>query len=111
MGIIISDSLIHFPELESVVATLGDLADDAGGLPGDDAEAGDDHVGRHNGAVKDAAIILDDGKLTDSNPLADVHVVSYAGGLNDRALADEDVIAHPEGHVGESAGNGISILS
>jgi len=85
------------------VAALGDLADDARGSAGHDAEAGYDHVRRHDGAVEDARVVLDDGHLSDDDALPDVHVAADAGGLDDGGLTDVDVVADSEGEVGEGA--------
>lgn len=98
---VVSDGLVEFPKLELLLAALGDLADDSGRLAGDDAEARDDHVGRNHGAVEDAHVVLDDGELADDRVVAYVYVGADAGRLHDGVLADEDVVAHAEGHVGE----------
>lgn len=89
---IVTNSLVELPKLESVVATFGNLADDAGGLAGDDAEARYHHIGRNDGAVEDAGVVLDDGELSDDDVLADVDVAADGGSLDDGAFADEDVV-------------------
>lgn len=85
------------------MAALGGLADDASGLAGNDAEARNHHVGRDHGAVEHTNIVLDDGELVHDGVGANVNVGSDAGGLDNRALADKDVVAHAEGHVGKDA--------
>lgn len=98
---IIANSLVELPKLESVVTTLRNLADNAGRLAGDDAEARDDHIGGDDSAIKDADIVFDDGELADDDVLADVDVASDGSGLDDGSLADEDVVAESEGEVGK----------
>ncbi len=85
---IVPDCLVEVAQLKGVVAALGNLANDAGGLTGDDAEAGDDHVGGNDGAVENAHVVLDDGKLADGDAGANVHMAADGGGLDDGAGAD-----------------------
>ncbi len=98
------NSLVELPKLESVVTTLRNLADNAGRLAGDDAEARDDHIGGDDSAIKNADIVFDDGELADDDVLADVDVASDGSGLDDGSLADEDVVAESEGKVGKRPG-------
>ena len=98
---VISDGLVELPELELFLAALGDLADDPGRLARDDAEARYDHIGRDNGAVEDAHVVLDDGKLADDGFVPNVYVGADTRCLDDGVLPDEDVVAHAERHVGE----------
>lgn len=108
---VVSNGLVELPKLELLLAALGDLADDPGRLAGDDAEAGDDHVGRDHGAVEDAHVVLYDGELADDGVVSYVYVGADAGRLDDRVLPDEDVVAHAEGHVGEDAAVRGSLVS
>lgn len=85
------------------MSTLGYLANDASRLPGHNAETGYDHVGRDNGAVEHADIVLDNGELVDDGVCANVYVGSDTRGLDDGTLANKDVVAHAEGHIGEDA--------
>ena len=98
---IVSDGLIEVLQLKGLVSALRHLADDPGGLADDDAEAGDDHVGGDNGAVEDADVILDNGELAHDDSGADVYMAADGGGLDDGALANEDLITQSEGKVGE----------
>lgn len=98
---VVSDGLVEVLQLKSLVSALGHLADDPGGLAGDDAEAGDDHVGGHDGAIENANVILDDGELADDDSSANMYVASDGGGLDHRPLANEDLVAQPEWKVSE----------
>jgi hypothetical protein len=94
---VVAHSFVQLPQLEGLVSAFGHLADDAGRLASDDAEARYDHVRRHDGSVEDADVVLYDGKLADDDVLADVDVAADGGSLHDGAFTDEDVIAEPEG--------------
>lgn len=100
---IVPNSLVHVAQLKVVQGALGQLADDPGRAAGDDGEARDDHGGRHDAAVEDLDVVLDNGELVDGAVAADGHVVADGGGLDDGVLADKDVVAQPEGHVGVDA--------
>lgn len=56
---------------------------------------------RHDGAVQDAGVVFDDCHLPDDDSLPDVHVASDAGGLDDGARADVDMVSHSQGQVCE----------
>lgn len=73
--------------------TFRHLADNTTGLAGDDAEARYNHVGRYDGAVEDADVVLDNGELANYDVRADVYVASDRGGLDDGGFTDEYVIA------------------
>lgn len=83
---------------------LGHLADDPGGLTGDNAKTRNDHVWGDDGAVEDAHIVLDDGKLADGDAGADVHMAADGRGLDDGPGADKNVVDHAEGHVSKGTG-------
>jgi len=100
----VADGFVELPQLQGFVGPFRDLADDAGRLAGNDAEAGDDHVGREDGAFQNAHVVLDDGELANHRVLADVDVAPNGSGLDDGARADEDVVAHAERHVGKGSG-------
>lgn len=90
---IVSNCLVHLPELECLVPPLRHLTDDATGLPCNNAEARYDHVGGYDGTVEDADVVLDDGKLADDDGLADMDMAPDRGCLYNSAFADENVIA------------------
>lgn len=98
---VIPDGLVELPQLELLLAALGDLADDPSRLARDDAEARYDHVGRDDGAVKNAHVVLNDGELADDRVVPYVYVGADAGCLDDGVLSHEDMVAHSEGHIGE----------
>lgn len=83
--------------------TVGQLSHNARRLASHDGKARDDHVRRNNRAVQDLDVVLDDGKLVDDAAAADVDMVADACRLHHRPLADKDVVADPERHVGEDA--------
>ncbi len=90
---VVADGLVEVLELEGLMTALRDLADDASWLAGDDAEAGNDHVGRDDGAVEDAYVVLDDGEFAHHNARPNVHVAAYRRRLHHGALAHEDLVA------------------
>lgn len=100
---IIPDGLVELPQLELIEIALGNLADNAGGLACNDGEAGNHHVRGHNGAVEDAHIVFDNGELVDDGIMTNVNVGADGGSLDDGALADKDVVADSQGHVGKGA--------
>jgi hypothetical protein len=93
------------------VSTLGYLANDAGRLASDDAEARYDHVGRYYRPFQDSDVVLDDSELANHDVFGDVHVISDGGCLDNGTLADEDVVTDTERHVGECTEMDISIKS
>lgn len=85
------------------MSALGHLADDASWLTSDNAEARYDHVGRYDGAIEDADVVLDDGKLADDDSRSDMDVAPDLGGLDDRSRANEDVVVHSQRHIGKDS--------
>lgn len=67
-------------------------------------ETGYHHIWRHHAALEDPHIVLDDCELADYAVGADPDVAAYQRGFDDRACADEDVVCHFDGVVGEYAG-------
>lgn len=100
---VIPHRLVQIPQLECLDASLGDLANDPRRLTSDDAEAGNDHIRRHNRAVENFDVILDDGKLANDDLTANVDVVADLSSLDNGAGADKDVVAETEGHEGEDS--------
>ena len=98
---VVSDRLVQIAQLEGLVAALWDFSNQACRLSCNNAEARYHHIWGHDGAVEDANVILDDGKLADGDLGADVDVAPDGGSLHDRQGADEDVVADAEGHVGK----------
>lgn len=100
---VIADRLVELLELERFVASLRHLPNHPSRPPRDNAEAWDNHVGRNHRAVEDACVVLDNGKFPNGNPLPDVYATADARSLDHCALSDENVLAYPERHVGESS--------
>lgn len=98
---VVSNGFIKFSELEPVVVSLGNLANNAGGLACNNSEAWNNHVWGHDGAIENADIVLDNGKLINNGVVANVDVRTDAGGLDDGALANKDMVANAKGHVSE----------
>lgn len=94
---VVPNRLVEVPQLERLVATLGHLADDAGGPAGDNAETRNDHVRRDDGAIEDAGVVLDDGHLSDDDALPNMNMTADAGGLDNGALPNVDVVSHSQG--------------
>lgn len=96
---VVPNSFVKIAKLELVVASLGHLADDTSRLACDNAEARNDHVCGDDRAVKDADVVLDDGKLANHHLRADVNVAPDGGRLDNGTGADVHVVAHSKWHI------------
>jgi len=103
---VVADSLVQLSELKRLVTSFRDLADDARWLSRDNGEARHHHVWRHDGAVENPNVILDDGKLTHHHPRANMYVAPNRGGLNNGAETDKNVVADSERHVSKCTVHG-----
>lgn len=98
---IVSNGFVELSELEPVVVSLGNLANNAGWLACDNGEAWNDHVWGNDGAIENTDIVLDNGKFVDNGVVANVDVRADTGGLDDGALANKNMVANAKGHVSE----------
>jgi len=98
---VVPHCLVYLAQLERLVPALGNFADNTRRSASNDAEARNDCVRRKNGTVKYADVVLDDGEFANDYVVPDMNVAADRRRLDHSTLADEDMVAHSERHVGK----------
>lgn len=97
----IPHSPINLPQIHPIHLSLRNLTHDPRRPSRHDTKARNHHIRRHNTAIQDPHVVLDDRKLADYHIRPDIDVRPDERRFDDGGGAHEDVVGDFEGVVGE----------
>jgi hypothetical protein len=107
----ISHPPINLPQIHTIHLPLRNLPNHPRRASRHNTKTRNHHIGRHNTAIQDPYIVLDDRKLADHDACPDVDVRADERCFDDGGGAHEDVVCDFEGVVGELSADSNTAIS